>query len=61
MKAIEYIKGKRTYIMVGLGAVVLALNLVGVIEQDTMATILTALGMGGVVTLRLAIANIAKK
>lgn len=52
MKLLEYLRGKKTYILSGLGVVVVALWALGVIDQDTADKLLVALGFGSVAALR---------
>ena len=54
---VEFLKGKKTYIVVGLGLVVLALKVTGVLDSTIADSILVALGMGGLATLRLGISK----
>jgi len=49
------LSGKKTYILAFIGGTVLALNLLGVIDQDVANQILTMLGFGSIVTLRASI------
>lgn len=53
----EWLKGKKTYIVAALGAIVLGLQLAGLISPEIATTAYTALGLGGAVTLRAAIAE----
>ena len=53
----EWLKGKKTYIVAGLGGIVLGLQLAGLISAEMAATAYTALGIGGAVTLRAAISG----
>lgn len=52
---IVWLRGKKTYIVAGLGYVTLILGVLGVIENDVMVTMLGALGMTGLLTIRDAI------
>ena len=54
---VEFLKGKKTYIVVGLGLVVLTLKVTGVLDSTIADSILVALGMGGLATLRLGISK----
>ncbi len=54
---VEFLKGKKTYIIgAGIGLVVFAFA-AGLIGQDTSEMLLTLLGGGAVLTLRAAISN----
>ncbi len=61
MKIITFLEGKKTYIISGLALCVIGSHLLGFIDIDTTAAILSALGFGGVATLRDAIAKSGKK
>lgn len=54
---IELLKGKKTYIVAGIAGLLMALNLLGYISQDTLKTLLELCGVGGLVTVRSAIAS----
>jgi hypothetical protein len=52
---LEFLSGKKTYIVSGLGLVVCGLWMVSVIDDATATKALTALGFGGAITLRAAV------
>lgn len=58
---IEFLRGKKTYILTGLGVLVVLLNLFGVIDSSNMLTILSGLGFASVAALRDAISNLGSK
>lgn len=49
--------GYKTYILAGLGVVVVVLNVVGVINADQMQHLLDVLGLGAFASIRSAIAK----
>lgn len=49
---LEFLSGKKTYLMSGLGLVVVGLWIFGLIDDQIAGKALTALGFGGVITLR---------
>lgn len=54
---LEFLSGKKTYLMSGLGLVVVGLWIFGLIDDQIAGKALTALGFGGVITLRAATAT----
>ena len=52
---INFLKGKKTFTLVVLGLVVLGLKFTGVVDASVADPVLTALGLGGLATLRLAL------
>ncbi len=56
-KLLEFLKGKKTYVIFALGLLVFALKIGGVIDEKVAIDILTALGLGGLLTIRLALAG----
>ena len=54
---LSFLNGKKTYIVVLLGLVVIGASMLGVIDTETANSALVALGLGGAVTLRAAIAK----
>ena len=56
-KIIEFLVGKKTFIVVIAGLVVLGLKLLGFLDSTTADTILIFLGFSGLTTLRLAISG----
>jgi len=48
----DFLRGKKTYLLAFLGAVTYGLQLAGVIDPDLATKILTFLGIGGAATLR---------
>jgi len=56
-KIIEFLKGKKTYVIVTLGLAVFALKIGGILDDQMATDILTALGLGGLLTIRLALAG----
>ena len=55
---IDFLRGKKTFILVALALVVLGLKLAGIVDDATANTILTALGLGSLATLRLAVRDL---
>lgn len=53
----QFLDGKKTYIVVGLGVLVVGLNMLGIINADQMQHLLDVLGLGAMATLRNAIAK----
>ena len=53
---LEFLSGKKTYLMGGLGLIVVGLWIFGLIDDQIAGKALTALGFGGVITLRAATA-----
>jgi hypothetical protein len=49
---LEALAGKKTYFISGLGLIVVGLWIFGVIDEQVAGKALTALGFGGVITLR---------
>jgi len=56
-KHIGMLAGKKTYLLGGLGLIVVGLWIFGVIDEQLAGKALTALGFGGVITLRAATAT----
>ena len=56
-KIIEFLVGKKTFIVVIAGLVVLGLKLLGFLDSALADTILIFLGFSGLTTLRLAISG----
>lgn len=54
---LNFLSGKKTYLVSGAGLVVVGLWMFGVIGTDIAAQGLTALGFGGAIALRSAIAK----
>jgi len=54
---LEAIAGKKTYFLGGLGLIVVGLWIFGLIDDQIAGKALTALGFGGVITLRAATAT----
>lgn len=54
MKLSTWLEGKRTYIAALAGAIVVFLNLVDVIDQQTANVLLSLFGFGGLAALRAA-------
>ena len=54
----EFLQGKRTFILVGLGVLAVVLRRQDVIDSETLTQVLAVLGFGTVATLRLAIRNL---
>ena len=52
---LNFLKGKKTFICAALGGVVVALKLAGVLDGQTMETLLALLGFGAAASLRAAI------
>ena len=59
-KLIENIRGYKTYILCSLGLGVVGAFLLGFLDLDTTAVILSALGFGSVATLREAVGRLEK-
>lgn len=57
MNILEFLSGKKTYLVSGLGLVVVGLWIFGVIDDTVAGKALTALGFGGVIALRNGIAT----
>lgn len=57
MHLVEWLAGRKTYLMGGLGLVVVGLWIFGVIDDQVASKALTALGFGGVISLRAATAT----
>lgn len=57
MDVLTFLRGKKTYILVGCGLVVGALHSVGVIDDSAANTALGFLGLGALATLRAGIQN----
>lgn len=57
MNIAEWLAGRKTYLMGGLGLVVVGLWIFGVIDNEVASKALTALGFGGVISLRAATAT----
>lgn len=53
-KILEKLKGSRTFLVGAAGLTVIALQVFGLVDPDTAATALTALGFTGAITLRAA-------
>ena len=56
-KILAFLKGKKTFIVVALGAIVIVLGKTGVLDEQVVTDILVLLGLGGLATLRLALLN----
>lgn len=54
---LNFLSGKKTYFVSGLGLLVLGLWIFGVIDQAIAEKALAALGFGGAITLRSAVAK----
>ncbi len=54
---LEFLSGKKTYLMSGLGLLVVGLWIFGLIDEVVASKALAALGFGGVITLRAATAT----
>lgn len=54
---IEYLKGKKTYIVGVAAAITVGAQVAGLISPDTANTLLSMLGVGGLITLRAAISK----
>lgn len=54
---LEFLRGKKTYLMVAGALVVAGLHMLGVIEEGATTTALAVLGFGGLATLRAGIVN----
>jgi len=52
MKILEYLKGKKTYLCALAIAIIVFLQQIGVIDEETMKTLLTLFGAGGIAALR---------
>lgn len=52
---ISFLQGKKTYILAGLGVLVLVLGQFGVIDSASVSAILPYLGFGSILTLRAAV------
>ena len=61
MKIIEKLRGYKTYIISGLALGIVGANLLGFLDNDTTAVILSALGFGGFAALRSAIDKVGSK
>jgi hypothetical protein len=61
MKYLELLRGRKTYILSGIGLLVLGANMLGFVDQESTVAILSLLGVGGLATLRAAISNIGSK
>lgn len=57
LSILNFLSGKKTYIVSGCALVVIGLWMFGAIETDAAEKALTALGVGGMITLRAAIAK----
>jgi hypothetical protein len=55
-----YLQGKKTYILTAIGALDLLAEALGFIDRQTSMTILSACGLGSVITMRMAI-GVAKE
>lgn len=55
MKFLQFLEGKKTFILAGIGGIVTALLYAGVITQEQATPILTMLGLGTAATVRAAI------
>lgn len=55
MKILNFLNGKKTYIVAGLGAVVFVAFNLGYIDVDTANQLYTMLGITGTITMRSAI------
>ena len=55
------LQGKKTYICVGIAAIVFIAQLLGIVPANTAETIYGILGFGGILGLRSAIASSAPK
>ena len=53
----EFLKGKKTYIVAGAALVVIGAQLLGFVDADMANQALGALGFGAIVTLRAAVAK----
>ena len=51
----DYLKGKKTYILAVVALITIAGNLLGYIDADTANVLLTVFGFGGLITLRSAL------
>jgi hypothetical protein len=58
---IEFLKGKKTYIIVGIGVVALALGWAGIIPADLANKIAELCGLGSLITIRAAVKAAGKK
>ena len=54
---LDFLKGKKTYILVVIGAIGYGLALAGIITEDMLEKVLTLLGIGAVGTLRAGISK----
>ena len=54
----EFLKGKKTYIVAGAAMLVVGAQLLGFVDTDTANQALAALGFGAIVTLRAAVAKV---
>jgi len=51
----NFLSGKRTYILAAAALLTIAGNLLGYVDADTANTLLAILGFGGLITLRAAV------
>lgn len=53
----EFLKGKKTYIVAALAGLATALHYAGLLETSTLNTVLGFLGAGGLATLRAGVSS----
>ena len=56
-KLMEFLKGKKTYLLAFTAAVIVGLQLAGYIDKELANELLKLIGAGSLVTLRLGVAN----
>jgi hypothetical protein len=56
-QVLDFLSGKKTYILAGLGTIVVGLWMFGVIDQATADYVLAAIGLGSIAALRAGIAK----
>tara|TARA_Y100000296_G_scaffold44840_1_gene51427 strand:- start:901 stop:1110 length:210 start_codon:yes stop_codon:yes gene_type:complete len=56
-KFMEFLKGKKTYLLAFTAAVIVGLQLAGYIDKELANELLKLIGAGSLVTLRLGVAN----
>lgn len=57
---INFLSGYKTFILAGLGILVVIIHLLGWLDASSSNAILTILGFGSIITLRSAIAGISQ-
>lgn len=60
-KIINFLKGKKSYIIAIVGAIITFCYIAGYMSKETYQVLMTLIGVGTIASVRVAIAGLAKK